>query len=406
MPKINLALLYGGTSSERQVSVNSGQIVYEALDKGKYEIMRYDPRDQLKPFILDALDGKIDLVLPVLHGPYGEDGRLQGLMDMIGVPYVYSGVLSSALAMDKHKTKLVAKSAGLRTAKETVLLSGKKFKTAPIVKKLGLPIVVKPNELGSSVGISIVKTEAELDSAIKKAFGYGNEVLLEEYIKGRELTIGVYMDKKLKALPVVEIIPKVSEFFDYRAKYEPGGSQEVCPAQIPDKASKKLQRQALKVFESMGCDDLSRADFMWKEGTDKFYFLEINTIPGMTATSLAPQAAKAAGMELPAFLDKLIASALKRREEAKKKNIPELESQVREILKDVTPPPAQSEPASPTPSVPASPEPAGSPANAQTPQADPAPQPAPETPATSTGQNSGPVQKHSFDEILSQNNLG
>jgi D-alanine-D-alanine ligase len=427
MPKLNIALLYGGISSERAVSLNSGQIVFEALNKERYEVFRYAPRDQLKPFILETLDKKFDVILPILHGPYGEDGRLQGLLDMLDVPYVFSGVLASALAMDKHKTKLVAKNAGLRTAKESLLKAGKKYKTSVLVKKLNLPIVVKPNELGSSVGIAIAKTEAELDDAIKKAFGYGDEVLLEEYIKGRELSVAVYEDKRTKALPVIEIIPKVSEFFDYRAKYEQGGSSEVCPAQIPDKTAKKVQRQALKIFDAMGCSDLSRVDFIWKEPEDKIYFLEINAIPGMTATSLAPQAAKAAGMELPAFLDKLIASAMKRAETSKKKTTPEMEAQVKEILTEVTAAPqivADKKDAMPETGIPA--VPAVQPLNAaNTSAVEPennyiTPQSFPKTvnpgfdidPKETQGKTDSPKpnfdieKKHSMDEIMSQNNLG
>jgi len=141
---------------------------------------------------------------------------------------------------------------------------------------------------------------------------YGPEVLLEKFIKGRELTVAIFGNKPPRAFPVVEIIPKVSAFFDYKAKYEIGGSEEVCPAKIPDDIRKKVQKQAVKIFKAVGCQDLSRADFIWNEADDKLYFLEINTIPGMTATSLAPQAAAAAGMEFGRFLDKLIGEALKR----------------------------------------------------------------------------------------------
>jgi len=193
------------------------------------------------------------------------------------------------------------------------MIVGKKYKTEKIIKKLNLPVVVKPIELGSSVGISVSKTEEELKNAISKALEYNEEVLLEQFIEGRELTVAVFGNKSPKALPVIEIIPKVSTFFDYKAKYQTGGSEEVCPAQVPEDIRKKVQKYAVKIFKVLSCRDLARADFILSKNDGKLYFLEINTIPGMTATSLAPQAAKAAGMEFSEFLDKLISEAMKRK---------------------------------------------------------------------------------------------
>jgi D-alanine-D-alanine ligase len=261
----------------------------------------------------DAGEEKIDLILPIVHGPYVEDGKLQGMLDMLGISYVFSGTLASALAMNKHKTKLMAKSVGVKIAKEIIISKNKKYNLDKIITKLNLPIVIKPIELGSSVGINIAKTKEELDDSIKKALEYGKEVMLEQFIKGRELTVAIMGNKNPKALPVIEIIPKVSTFFDYKAKYQAGGSEEVCPAQISDDITKKVQKYAVKIFKAIGCRDLARADFILSENDGKLYFLEINTIPGMTATSLAPQAAKAAGMEFSDFLDKLIEAALKRK---------------------------------------------------------------------------------------------
>lgn len=355
MSKLNLAVVFGGQSGEHEVSLKSANQVMSALNKEKYNIIPIaitkkgqwlvgdkgkeymelnlpkaseeggisveqsqslvainQTGKELKTFSEGDTGGsKIDLVLPIVHGPYVEDGKLQGMLDMLSLPYVFSGTLASALAMNKFKTKLIAKKAGLMIAKDMVL--GKKYKTEKIVKKLNLPVVVKPIELGSSVGISIAQTEEELKIAIDKALEHGDEVLLEQFIKGRELTVAVMGTKTPKALPVIEIIPKVSTFFDYKAKYQSGGSEEICPAEIPDEIRKKVQRYAVKVFKALGCRDLARADFIWNEETGKIYFLEINTIPGMTATSLAPQAAKAAGMEFSEFLDKLIEGAIKRK---------------------------------------------------------------------------------------------
>lgn len=355
MSKLNLAVVFGGQSGEHEVSLKSANQVMSALNKEKYNIIpiaitkkgRWLVGDKGKEYMElnlpkaseeggisveqsqslvainqagkeletfsegDTGGSKIDLVLPIVHGPYVEDGKLQGMLDMLSLPYVFSGTLASALAMNKFKTKLIAKKAGLMIAKDMIV--GKKYKTEKIVKKLNLPVVVKPVELGSSVGISIAQTEEELKTAIDKALEHGGEVLLEQFIKGRELTVAVMGTKTPKALPVIEIIPKVSTFFDYKAKYQSGGSEEVCPAEIPDEIRKKVQRYAVKIFKALGCRDLARADFIWNEETGKICFLEINTIPGMTATSLAPQAAKAAGMEFSEFLDKLIEGAIKRK---------------------------------------------------------------------------------------------
>lgn len=355
MSKLNLAVVFGGQSGEHEVSLKSANQVMSALNKEKYNIIpiaitkkgQWLVGDKGKEYMElnlpkaseeggisveqsqalvtikqeevglvnfaegDTGENKIDLVLPIGHGPYVEDGRMQGFFDMLGIPYLFSGTLSSALSMNKHKTKIMAKSVGIKIAKDMVV--GKKYKTEKIVKKLNLPVVVKPVELGSSVGISIAQTEGELKIAIDKALEHGDEVLLEQFIKGRELTVAVMGTKTPKALPVIEIIPKVSTFFDYKAKYQSGGSEEICPAEIPDEIMKKVQRYAVKVFKALGCRDLARADFIWNEETGKICFLEINTIPGMTATSLAPQAAKAAGMEFSDFLDKLIEGAIKRK---------------------------------------------------------------------------------------------
>jgi D-alanine-D-alanine ligase len=354
--KINLAVIFGGRSGEHEVSLRSADQVIKALNKDKYNIIPVaitklgqwlvgdkgsgylelnipkaseeggvslensqslvtlpENSRELSSFSEGTTGGeKIDLVLPIVHGQFVEDGKLQGMLEMLGLPYVFSGTLASALSMNKQKTKLVAKSVGVKIAKEIIISRSKKCDLDKIIAKLSLPVVIKPVELGSSVGINIAKTKEELEESIKKALEYGPEVLLEKFIKGRELTVAIFGNKPPKALPVVEIIPKVSAFFDYKAKYEIGGSEEVCPAKIPDDIRKKVQKQAVKIFKAVGCRDLSRADFIWNEADDKLYFLEINTIPGMTATSLAPQAAAAAGMEFGRFLDKLIGEALKR----------------------------------------------------------------------------------------------
>jgi D-alanine-D-alanine ligase len=352
MKKLNLAVIFGGRSGEHEVSLRSASQVMSALDKERYEIIPIaitksgkwligekgqeymnlnlekakkeggvisvepDSSQEEKEFG-NFFEGqekvKIDLALPICHGPSMEDGKLQGMLSMLGIPFVFSDTLSSALAMHKKKTKIIAKVAGLKIAKDVLVLKNKKFNLEKIVAKLGLPIVVKPVELGSSVGTSLASSKEDLAKGIETALQHGDEVLLEQFVTGRELTVAVMGEKSPKALPVIEIKPKISGWFDYRAKYEKGGSEEICPADIPDETRKKIQRYAVKIFKAIGCRDLARADFIWNESDGKLYFLEINTIPGMTETSLAPQAAAAVGLDFSQFLDKLIEGARKRK---------------------------------------------------------------------------------------------
>ncbi|MDD5031820.1 MAG: D-alanine--D-alanine ligase [Patescibacteria group bacterium] len=310
LKKIKIALLAGGRGGEREISLKTGEQIYKALDKKKYQISRYDPKNNLGKFFSDALKKKFDLIFPALHGPFGEDGKLQGLLDILGIPYLFSGCLASALAMNKYKTKVIAGKEGIIMARDILIRKNEKHSLDKIIKKLSLPIVVKPSELGSSVGMSIAKNKKELEEGIRTAFRYDREALLEKFIKGRELTVPVMGNNPPKALPVIEIIPKVSTWFDYRAKYEVGGSEEVCPAKIPARIKIEAQREAVAAYKAIGCKDLARVDFIWQKGSDKIYFLEINTIPGMTATSLVPKSAKAAGMTFSQFLDKLISQAV------------------------------------------------------------------------------------------------
>lgn len=306
MSKTKIALLSGGISGEREVSLKTGQMIYDALDKNKYEIFRYDSKTDIKQFIDDALDKKFDLVFPALHGPFGEDGKLQGMLDMIEMPYVFSGCLASALAMDKDKTKILAKKHDIPVANDILITKNRKINLEKILKQINLPIVIKPIASGSSVGMSIAKTEKDLETGITEAFKHDTVLLLEEYIKGRELTVAVMGNNPLKTLSVIEIKPKTSEWFDFEAKYKPGASEEICPADIPVDIKNKVQAQAILIHKTLGCKDLSRSDFIWNQTDNQLYFLEINTIPGMTETSLVPQAAKVDGLNFNEFLDELI----------------------------------------------------------------------------------------------------
>jgi D-alanine-D-alanine ligase len=303
MKKLKVALLSGGISSEREVSINSGNQVFEALDKEKYEIIRYDPKTDIDRLVTDA--PKIDVALIILHGLYGEDGTIQGLLDLLNIPYQGSGVLGSAIAMNKVISKQLFQKHGLPIPDYIIAKKGDTIDPANCRKQIGLPMVVKPAEGGSSVGMSIVKTEDTLESALKKAFEHDETVLIESYIKGIEITGGVIGNKDLQALPIIEIIPdKKHGFFDYEAKYTAGITQEICPARIDDSLTEQAQTYAKMAHQALACKGYSRTDMILKD--NDIYVLETNTIPGMTSTSLLPQAANAAGLNFSQLLDRLI----------------------------------------------------------------------------------------------------
>lgn len=307
MKKLTIALLSGGISSERDVSIASGNQVYEALDSDKYEVIRYDPKTDLPKLIADAAN--IDVALIILHGPYGEDGTVQGLLDLLNIPYQGSGVLGSAIGMNKLVSKQLYKSAGLPVAPYLFFNSIGMINTSEVVDKLGLPLVVKPVTSGSSIGLSIVKTKDSLSAALEKAFAEDHEIIIEAYIKGIELTGGVVGNDELQALPIVEIIPgEEFEFFDYTAKYTPGASEEICPARIDEAMTAKAQTYAKTAHRALCCKGYSRTDMILADG--EIYVLETNTIPGMTPTSLLPQAAGVAGISFSQLLDQLIELSL------------------------------------------------------------------------------------------------
>jgi len=303
MKKLTVALLSGGISSEREVSINSGNQVFEALDKGKYEIIRYDTKTDIDRLVADA--PKIDVALIILHGLYGEDGTVQGMLDLLNIPYQGSGVLGSAIAMNKVISKQLFQKHGLPIPEYIIAKKGDTIDPANCRKQIGLPMVVKPAEGGSSVGMSIVKTEDTLKNALKKAFEYDETVLIESYIKGIEITGGVIGNKDLQALPIIEIIPdEKHDFFDYEAKYTAGITQEICPARIDDSLTVQAQAYSKMAHQALSCKGYSRTDMILKD--NDIYVLETNTIPGMTPTSLLPQAAEASGLNFSQLLDRLI----------------------------------------------------------------------------------------------------
>jgi D-alanine-D-alanine ligase len=303
MEKMTLALLCGGVSSEREVSLDSGDQVYEALDKEKYNIIRYDPKTDLVRLVKDAPN--IDAALVILHGPYGEDGTIQGLLELLRIPYQGSGVLGSSLAMNKLASKYLYEKANLPIPPYIAVNKGDRLDPQGWEKQLGLPLVIKPNAAGSSVGMTIVRSLDALQPAVEKAFSHDTTVLIEGYVAGIELTGGVVGNEKLLALPIIEIVPNDEhEFFDYEAKYTTGITQEICPARIDDEMTLKAQTYAKAAHKALFCQGYSRTDMILKDR--EIYVLETNTIPGMTATSLLPQAARKAGLSFSQLLDQLI----------------------------------------------------------------------------------------------------
>ncbi len=303
MKKLTIALLSGGISSERKISLKSGDQVYEALDKKKYKVIRYDPKTEINRLVADAPE--IDAGLIILHGPFGEDGTVQGLLDLLDIPYQGSGVLGSALAMNKIAAKKLYEKSGLPVPPYIARNRSEEVDPEKIANKLGIPLVVKPVQGGSSIGMSIVKSTETLKHAVDIAFEQDNSILIETYIQGIEITVSVIGNEKLKSLPVIEIIPgKGHEFFDYKAKYTAGLTQEICPARINDDLTEKAQEYAKTAHSALFCRGYSRTDMILKN--NDIYVLETNTIPGMTPTSLLPLAAATAGISFSELLDTLI----------------------------------------------------------------------------------------------------
>ncbi|MDR1608711.1 MAG: D-alanine--D-alanine ligase [Deltaproteobacteria bacterium] len=309
MAKSRVALLVGGHSSEREVSLASGQNVLNRLNPERYEVRVFDPAVDLARLVEAAPN--LDVVFPVLHGAAGEDGSIQGLLSLLGLPYVGSGVLASALCLDKKAAKDVYRQNNCPVAQDLLCLSQTPLEEQikAISTTIGFPVVIKPLDQGSSVGLTIAQSPEEALVALKKAFELSKQALAEKFIKGRELTVAVLGNDRPKALPPIEIIPGPGHgFFDYEAKYAPGQAQEICPAHLTPEETLKVQDLALLAHKALGCRGLSRTDFILAEGI--FYLLETNTLPGLTENSLLPKAALAAGLSFPALLDTLIDLAL------------------------------------------------------------------------------------------------
>ena len=379
--KIRVAILMGGTSAEREVSLSTGASVIEHFDRNKYEVIPVeideegrwialsDPKKQLplkkqrliknqkldknhNEILKEKIDLKkserirdkylssefrlsekenpilalnyedkkiirdfkpaIDVVFIALHGPQGEDGKFQALFDLLDIPYTGSGVMASALGMNKLLSKRLFNQAGILASKYIDInlkdwQENRKKQINRIKNEIGFPAVIKPVGQGSSIGVTIVKEEKNLEEAIELAFEYDPIVLVEKYIEGTEVACGILGNENPIALPPIEIVPK-REFFDYTAKYTPSECDEICPARISKEMTKKVQKYALKAHNALGCIGFSRVD-MFISGKD-VYVSEVNTIPGLTYASLYPKEAKVAGISFTELLDRLITLAL------------------------------------------------------------------------------------------------
>jgi D-alanine-D-alanine ligase len=300
-------VLMGGRSSEHEVSLNSGRSVVEGLDPERYDVVPIEiPRDG--PWLPAAGElAGVDVVFPVLHGPFGEDGTVQGLLELADVAYVGAGVTASGLVMDKDLFKSVLRDKGIPVARSVTLRPGDTARSP-----FGFPCVVKPARLGSSVGISIVATEADLPAAVDLAFAHDEKVLVEEFLDGVEVECSVLGNLDPIASVPGEIVPLASDWYDYEAKYSEGGMELVVPARVPEESAARVRELAVAAFVACDCEGMARVDFFVRPDGEAVVN-ELNTIPGFTATSVYAKLFEASGVPYPVLLDRLIALALARR---------------------------------------------------------------------------------------------
>jgi D-alanine-D-alanine ligase len=303
----------GGSSSEREVSLMSGAAIARGLECACHEVTTYDLNPGEGRSVRHLLSSRdladCDLVFLALHGGEGEDGRIQAVLDLAGKPYTGSGVRASAVCMDKAINKMVFEHYSVATPAWTYLTGeeARGWRSSEKIRSLGFPLLVKPVDQGSSIGLSIVKMASDVDGAIRLALEYSRGLVFEKYIDGREMSVAIVGNE---VLPVIEIIPKQG-FYDYERKYTKGMTDYVCPALIEDSLARSIEAGALKGYLGCGCEGFARVDLrLGRDGVA--YFLEVNTIPGMTETSLVPMAARARGMSFEALVDRIAALGLER----------------------------------------------------------------------------------------------
>ena len=326
MNKLRIALLAGGNSSEREIALQSAAQIEQALDKAKYDVKVIDiyHRDWFytaengERYPLDKNDFSLtvegvryefDYALIIIHGTPGEDGRLQGYLDIMGIPYSSCSMVSSAITFDKESTKLAVAARGIRVAKEIFLHRGDRVDEEEIVAKLGLPLFVKPNASGSSFGVTRVTEKEQIAAAVEEAFGESDDVLIEEFIAGREMGCGVLITKEREYLfPITEIVSKKA-FFDYEAKYTEGMSDEITPADITPEVKEKLNRMTREAYKACRCRGVVRIDFIVMPDGEPC-LIEVNSIPGMSSGSIVPKQAKAMGISLGELFDLVISDTM------------------------------------------------------------------------------------------------
>jgi len=313
--KLKIGVLFGGKSAEHDVSISSSKNIIDALDKNKYQIFPIKI-EKNGEFDLDSVK-KMDLIFPVLHGPYGEDGSMQGLLKILGIPFVGPSILGSALGMDKDVMKRLFRDANIPIGKFITVYAGEKISFEKVKKVLGLPMFIKPANMGSSVGINKVKNKKEFEIAVNDAFLYDSKIVIEENINGQEIECSVLGNENPMASIVGEIVPK-NDFYSYKAKYiDEDGAALLIPVRLSKTISKKVQNLAIKVFQTLNCEGMGRVDFFVKKNGEVIVN-EINTIPGFTAISMYPKLWEASGIPLSKLLDRLIELAIERFERESK----------------------------------------------------------------------------------------
>ncbi|MCS6829087.1 MAG: D-alanine--D-alanine ligase [bacterium] len=316
-------VLMGGDSTEREVSLSSGKRVADGLRDAGYDVIEmdvvFDPslaKQQglaatasravgLADFVQRLQEHQPDVVFIILHGAPGEDGRVQAVLDLLHIPYTGSGVLASALALDKVMTKRVLEASGVPVAPDVVLHRCESHKAAAqeVGRALGYPVIIKPNTQGSTIGVHRVYREEHLATALEDAFRYDECVLVEPLLSGVELTVPVVGNRRAVALPMIEIVP-AGGFYDYNAKYTPGATEEIIPARVPEEVHRLCAHYALQAHHALGCRGMSRTDFIWEH--QRPVVLEVNTIPGMTPTSLLPRSAEAYGWSFEQLVTNIV----------------------------------------------------------------------------------------------------
>ena len=322
MAKKSVAVIYGGNSSEHQVSIQSGKNVAANLDRERYDVYEILIKgkswsliarngEEMEPAEIDKTDFSaagvhFDVAFIMIHGTPGENGLLQGYFEMLEIPFTTCNAFVSNIAFDKYSCKRFLDFAGVKFAKDCYIRKGRPYSPRSIVAQLGLPLFIKPTNGGSSFGVTKVKSMEEIEPAVERAFLENDAVMAEETIVGREVTNGIFTDRgKIVNLPVTEIVTE-REFFDFEAKYQ-GLSKEICPAPLPPHITEQIQQMTTHIYTFMGCSGLVRMDYIIKG--EEIFFLEMNMVPGMTPMSLIPAQVRAAGIEIKEFFTALIESA-------------------------------------------------------------------------------------------------